>query len=130
MDTDFADRKLEKVCNDERRLLKRYGKKRGKLLKRRLAQLRAAPTLATFYPPYSGSARCHELKENLKGALSVDLDHPYRLLFKPAHNPLPVRDEGGLDWGGITAVVILGVEDTHDQSNRKSVLPKLRSASG
>ena len=113
MDIDFEDQRLKKDCNDERRMSKKYGVKRTKLLKRRLVQLRAAPTLATFHPPYSGPARCHELKGNLKGVLSVDLDHPYRLLFKPAHNPVPQRDEGGIDWDKITAVVILGVEDTH-----------------
>ncbi|WP_089727680.1 type II toxin-antitoxin system RelE/ParE family toxin [Candidatus Thiosymbion oneisti] len=114
MEIDFENQRLKKDCNDERRMLKRYGSKRTKLLKRRLAQLRAAPTLATFHPPYSGPARCHELKENRKGVLSVDLDHPYRLLFRPAHNPLPLRKEGRLDWGSVTAIVILGVEDTHE----------------
>ena len=114
MDIDFEGQQLEKDCNDERRMQKRYGAKRAKLLKRRLVQLRAAPTLATFHPPYSGPARCHELKGNLKGILSVDLDHPYRLFFKPAHNPLPQRAEGGIDWDKITAIVILGVEDTHE----------------
>ena len=114
MDIDFEDQRFKKVCNDERLMLRRLGSKRSKLLKRRLIQLRAAPSLATLYPPYSGPARCHELKGNRKGVLSVDLDHPYRLLFKPAHKPPPLRDEGGLDWDRVTAILILGVEDTHE----------------
>lgn len=114
MDIDFEDQRFKKDCNDVRRMQKRHGAERTRLLKRRLMQLRAAPTLATLHPPYSGPARCHELKGNRKGVLSVDLDHPYRLLFKPAHNPLPLREEGGLDWDRVTAIVILGVEDTHE----------------
>jgi len=43
----------------------------------------------------------------------VDLDHPYRLIFVPDHNPVPKREDGGLDWSRVTAVIILGVEDTH-----------------
>lgn len=58
--------------------------------------------------------RCHELKGELAGILSLDLRHPYRLLFEPADEPVPVKPDGGLDWAGVTAVRILGVEDTHE----------------
>jgi proteic killer suppression protein len=78
-----------------------------------LAQLWAAPTLEIFAPPYSPPHRCHELTGNLKGQLSVDLDHPYRLLFVPDHEPVPQRPEGGLDWQAVTAIKIKGVKDTH-----------------
>ena len=43
----------------------------------------------------------------------MDLDHPYRLLFAPLHEPLPLREEGGLDWTSVTAINILKIEDTH-----------------
>jgi proteic killer suppression protein len=51
---------------------------------------------------------------NRKGQLSMDLDHPYRLIFTPNHNPIPTRPEGGMDWSQISSVMILGIEDTHD----------------
>ncbi|NOY16048.1 MAG: killer suppression protein, partial [Gammaproteobacteria bacterium] len=54
-----------------------------------------------------------ELTGNRKGTLSLDLDGPYRLIIQPMNNPLPERPEGGLDWHRITAIKILGVEDTH-----------------
>ena len=44
---------------------------------------------------------------------SVDLDHPYRLIFEP-EEPIPRKDDGGIDWSQVTTVVILGVEDTHE----------------
>lgn len=113
MEIVFADGRLEKDCNDERRLIRRHGPRRAELLKRRLMQLRAAPNLAIFHPPYSGPARCHELTGNRRGVFSMDLDHPYRLLFRPAHNPVPFRPEGGIDWTNVTTVEIIGVEDTH-----------------
>lgn len=46
--------------------------------------------------------------------LSLDLDHPYRLIFEPANEPIPTKPDGGLDWNKVTAVRILGVEDTHE----------------
>ena len=57
--------------------------------------------------------RCHELAGDRSGQLSLDLDHPYRLIFKPATEPIPLKPDGGLDWTRVDAVLILGVEDTH-----------------
>jgi len=57
--------------------------------------------------------RCHELVGKRKGALSIDLDGPYRLLFEPAVDSPPQLDDGGLDWDAVVAIRILGLEDTH-----------------
>lgn len=81
---------------------------------RRMQELRAAQSLGDLLPPYSGPGRCHELTGNRAGQLSLDLDHPYRLVFEPAHESRPWRPEGGLDWSRVTSVRILGVEDTHE----------------
>ncbi len=58
--------------------------------------------------------RCHELKGNRKGQLSVDLDHPYRLIFKPVEDPIPEKPDGGIDWKKVKSICIVGVEDTHE----------------
>ena len=92
-------------------MVQAFGTNRAKLLGRRLDELRGAACLADIsrLPP----PRCHELTGNLSGCLSVDLDHPYRLLFAVANEPIPRRDDGGLDWAGVTAVEVLKIEDTH-----------------
>jgi len=108
----FRTKKLEKECNSQKLLVQRHGSPRAKLIRRRLDDLRAAPALETIR--YLPQTRCHELKGNLAGQLSVDLDHPYRLLFRPANDPVPRKLDGGLDWGRVTVIEILGVEDTHD----------------
>lgn len=77
----------------------------------RLMELRAASNLSEI--PKTPPPRCHELTGNLKGVLSVDLDHPWRLLFVPAHNPVPKRKDGGLDWERVTAIEIIEIKDTH-----------------
>ena len=94
-------------------MLRAHGTLRTKKLKRLLTALAAAPNLAEFAPPMSPPHRCHELTGNLKGLLSLDLEHPYRLLFVPDHISLPQRDEGGLNWLKVTAIIITKVENTH-----------------
>jgi proteic killer suppression protein len=108
----FKTAKLEKECRNEKLMARRFGTTRTRLLKRRLSELAAAPALQDLRN--LPQARCHELKGNLKGFLSVDLDHPYRLVFEPLHNPLPKKSDGGLDWTKVTEITIVGVEDTHE----------------
>lgn len=115
MDISFKNRKLEKEFNEGAQLDKVHGKKRATKIRMRMAALRAAESLMDFWPPKSGPSRCHELTQGKrKGQLSLDLDHPYRLIFTPAHDPVPTREAGGLDWSRVTAIKIQGVEDTHD----------------
>ena len=109
----FATNSLRKQLNEEKAMIKAHGTLRTKKLKVLLMSLRAAPNLAIFAPPMSPPHRCHELGGNLDGQLSLDLDHPYRLLFRPTNSPLPLRKEGGLDWKLVTDIEILEIKDTH-----------------
>ena len=114
MDLSFRTPKLDKQFREGRKLQALHGERRARLIMRRMQELRAAQTLGDLWPPYSGPGRCHELTGDRAGQLSLDLDHPYRLIFEPDHVPRPERPEGGLDWSRVTSVRILGVEDTHD----------------
>ena len=113
MDILFADRKLEKECNEYRLLKRNHGERCAKLIASRLAVLREAKSLSDIGPPYRGPYRCHELIGDRRGQLSIDLDHPYRLIIAPNHMPPPQRDEGGLDWSKVTAIVVVEIADTH-----------------
>jgi proteic killer suppression protein len=109
----FKTKTLQKTCSEAKEAIKRLGTKRGLKLQQRMMELQAAGTLADIsrVPP----ARCHELKKNRKGQLSVDLEHPYRLLFIPANEPIPYLEDGGLDWGGVTEIEIIEIVDTHKE---------------
>lgn len=111
MDIVFRNSKLEKLCNNRAYREQQYGPQRAKLLGRRLDELRAADCLADIAK--LPQTRCHELKGDRKGQISVDLDHPYRLLLVVADEPVPLKPDGGLDWGKVTAIEIIRVEDTH-----------------
>lgn len=99
--------------NDDKAIVRAFGVQSARKIQKILTKLRAAPSLEIFAPPYSPPHRCHELTGNRKGQLSVDVEHPYRLVFEPADEPFPMRKEGGLDWGKVTKITIKGVEDTH-----------------
>lgn len=112
MDIFFGDQKLAKVCNNESLLIKKYGKDRARLLRRRLDDFRAAECLETLR--YLPQIKCHELKGNREGRLAVNLGQPYRLIFEPANDPIPRKPDSGLDWKRVTAIRVLCVEDYHD----------------
>ena len=110
MDITFRSGKLKDACNDIRACRKRFGERTAKVLRRRLDELRAANVLADMRT--LPAARCHELTGGRSGQLAVDLDHPRRLIFEPA-SPPPHREDGGLDWARVTAIVVIEVIDYH-----------------
>lgn len=112
MDIIFRTAKFAKECNEFRLLQKVYGEQRARLIRRRLDELRAANNLAeiSHLPP----PRMHQLKGERQGQISLDLDHPYRLLITVANNPIPKKDNGSINLSKVTAVMIFAVEDTHD----------------
>ncbi|HUC21135.1 MAG TPA: type II toxin-antitoxin system RelE/ParE family toxin [Streptosporangiaceae bacterium] len=109
MEVFFEDPRLEKMFSNEKELRKQHGPARAKRIGQRVKDLRAVETLADMRQM---PGRCHELTADLAGYLSLDLDHPYRLLFRPAHETEP-GPGGGLDWTKVTAVVITSITDTH-----------------
>lgn len=109
MEVLFDDADLAETFGNARELRKKHGAVRAKKIEQRLKALREARSLADMrYLP----GRCHELRGDLVGHLTLDLDHPYRLLIRPAVDAEP-RPDGGLDWVAVSAVLVLGVVDTH-----------------
>lgn len=111
MDILFESAEAADEYNNEKRLIRSHNVQRAKLIRRRLDELQAAATLETMrHLP----GRCHELKGNRALQLSIDLDGPYRLILCPAHNPVPLKPDGGMDWKKVTAVIIREVTNTHE----------------
>ncbi len=112
MKVSFQSTADQKLFNDSNNLRRKFGDEQAKLIRRRLSQLENANTLADLRT--LPQVRCHELSNNRAGQLSVDVKHPYRLLFLPDHDPVPQKPGGGLDWNQVTAVLIVGIVDTHE----------------
>ncbi|MFH0778950.1 MAG: killer suppression protein [Candidatus Eisenbacteria bacterium] len=111
MDILFKNDALRDVLTKHKKTVQKFGDRQARKLRRRLDDLRAAPSLEAMRRL---PGRCHELRGDRKDYLSLDLVHPRRLLFVPATDPAPVKPDGGLDWSGVRAVRVLGVEDTHE----------------
>ena len=108
MDIIFKSQKFQKIVNTQKLLVQEHGDRQAQRIRRRLDELRAAATLEDLR--HLPQARCHELTGDRRGQLSLDLVHPYRLIIEP----VPRKADGGLDWSHVTAVLVSGVEDTHD----------------
>jgi len=91
--------------------VKAVGNKNSLRLLQRMMELKAADTLNDIsnLPP----ARCYEFSGNRKRQFSVDINRNYRLLFITVNDPIPEKDDGGLDKNRITEIEIIEIEDTH-----------------
>lgn len=106
----FRTSRLQKQCARVSVMERSWGSARAKKIRLRLDALAAAETLEDLR---HAPGRLHELTGNRKGQFAFDLDGPYRLIFEPADEPVPRKDDSGLDWSSIEAVTVLDVEDYH-----------------
>ena len=111
MDILFENKSFQDECNNQRALQKKQGNIRAKKIRQRLDDLAAADNLQVIR---NLPGRCHELKGDRKGQFSLDLDHPYRLIFIPADQPPALKEDGGIDWENVERIKIIGIEDTHE----------------
>jgi len=110
MELKFTDKKLEKLANNDRKMLKELGKIRATVLRRRLTQLEDARTLEDVrYLP----GNYHELTQNRKGQWGCDLDQPYRLVFTAIEKPIPLNSDGQYVWLEISGVEIIEIINYH-----------------
>jgi len=111
MDIAFKKDLLRKCSNDHSYAERKLGTLQAKKFILRLQQLHDAVCLEDLrnLPQMD----LHELTANRKSQLACSLDHPYRLILVPAHDPIPTKEDGGLDWNQVTAVIVLGIEDYH-----------------
>ena len=110
MQISYKSRKLEKSLTESIEITKTYGVM-AKKVNQRMKDLLAASTLAVMQT--LPAANCHELKGERTGELAVDISGNWRIIFTPDHNPIPLKDEGGLDWNSVTHIRIIKVGDYH-----------------
>lgn len=110
MDINFENRKLEKYANNDKQGIKNLGSLRHKKYKMRLDQLSNSNTLEDLR---FQAGRFHELSGNRKGQWACDLDHPYRLIFRPQESPIPIDKDGKYIWVEILAVEVIEIIDYH-----------------
>ena len=111
MEITFRTKKLKKTFDSERELKKTYGDRMARTIQKRLTILKNARSLSLV--PTLPPDRLHLLTGNRSGQYAVDIVHPYRLILEPNHDPVPLKEDGGIDKDGVTKITILEVVDYH-----------------
>jgi proteic killer suppression protein len=111
VEVSFRTSRLMRLCESARELRRQHGQQCAKKVMTRLADLRTASTLAEFRQL---PGRCHELGGARRGQLALELHGGKRLLFEPSVEPLPLKDDGGLDWSRVDAITVIEITDYHD----------------
>jgi len=106
MKLNYKPKKLGKTVADLSAIKKNYGTM-AKDVNIRMNELKYVTSLEEmrFLP----QANCHELSQNLKGHLAVDVSGNHRIIFKPSQSPAPLKDDGGLDWSKVTEITIIEI---------------------
>lgn len=103
----YSDRELRRLVADESAMRRHLGASQTRKLKSRIHALHSVDCAADLFPL---PGRWHPLTGNWAGHLSADLDHPRRLLIRPAEPP---SSDGGIDWNSTVEVDVVGIFDTH-----------------
>lgn len=111
MDIKFKTNKLCKKCSSKKEMVKEWGPELAQRLSQRLMEIQAMGSIGELR--CLPQARCHQLTGDRDNQFAVDLKHPYRLIFEPYHDPVPLKSDGGFDLFKITAILILEVVDYH-----------------
>lgn len=111
VDISFKNKKMKRIFESNAELKKEFGKVNARFIQRRMAFLNAAPNLS--HVPRRPPERCHQLKGRRSEQFAVDVEHPFRLVFIPAHSPIPTTKDGGVELQQVTAIEILVVEGYH-----------------
>lgn len=109
MNIDYENRRLYKLCKDNREASKKLGADCARKLQARLSDIEAAANVNEL-----PAGNPHPLHHNKKGQLSISLAGGQRLILKPDHQPVPLKKDGGINWAAVTNITILYIGDYHD----------------
>jgi len=105
----FRDQRLRELCEKQAVAVRKLGNDVARKLRARLADLESVGTVSELV-----AGRPHPLKGDRAGQFALDLAGGWRLVFAPAHDPIPTRPDGSTDWAQVTIVCIEYIGDYHD----------------
>ena len=109
MEITFADGKLQKLCEQAKIAQKELGQPCARKLSSRLADLMTVDVVADL-----AVGKPHPLKGDRLGQFALNLEGGRRLVFEANDDPIPYREDGGIEWSKVTQVRIVFVGDYHD----------------
>ncbi len=109
MEINFKTRKLATVLNNSKQIDRKYGSS-AKKIKMRLNDMAIVENLEKLM---ALPGRHHPLTGHRNGQFACDLEHPYRLIYQPDNEPLPIDDNNALIYSKVTIVEIIEITDYH-----------------
>ena len=116
MEIEYSNR-IERHFRTESALRRAYGAHRAESIIARLLVLSDYATLSNV--PTTPPERRHLLVGNREGQYAVDVHDQYRLTYVPDHDPVPQREDGGVDTDRVTVIVVIDVLDYHPRRRRR-----------
>ncbi len=108
MELAFDDKSLRTLCESKAHARRELGSEVAEVLKRRLADMRAATSVKDLV-----AGRPRELEGTEYRHIAIDLCEDYRILFCANHNVMPVLESGDVDWSKVSRIKILRIERDH-----------------
>lgn len=110
MKIDYGSNKLKKQLAGATEIKKAFGINAVRV-SRRLAEIEASESLRVLLQ--IPGANCHPLTGDMTGEWAVDISANHRMIFELDHNPVPLQEDGSIDTGKVTDVLITGTKDYH-----------------
>lgn len=88
MQISYKNKRIEKICTDTSFARKKHGLEMAIKIHQRINEIKASYDVESMLK--FGIGRCHELKGDRSGEYSVDLVHPYRLIFSVEKNEIVI----------------------------------------
>ncbi len=109
LEISFLNKKLRQLCESSAVADRQLGLPSASKLRRRLADLRAVATVSELV-----AGRPHPLTGDRAGQFSLELAKGDRVAFSPVNDPLPLTEDGAINWSQVTLIRIDYIGDYHD----------------
>lgn len=104
----FDKKSLRQICESECKAKSDLGAKVADVLKRRLADLRAATCVNDLV-----AGRPRTLESARREKMVVEICDGFRLIFCVNHSNIPVLESGEVDWSRVNRIKILEIGSDH-----------------
>lgn len=108
MEIRFKNEKVRGLCEKRAVAERKLGDRCARKLRSRLDDLEAADKVTDL-----SAGNPHPLKGDRAGQFALKLHGGWRLVFVPANDPNPRKDDGSVDWSEVTIICIEYIGDYH-----------------
>lgn len=111
MNIQFKTSSLEKLCNNSKKLINKFGSETAKNISERLDLMKAALVLEDLgHAP----GNYHVLKHDRHQQIAVSINKTDRIIFESLEDPIPfLPDNATLDWSKISNIIVIDIENYH-----------------